>query len=93
MLEPLNVLAIQRFLNGNVRHRDGCCCAMPMLQAGRKSDHIARTHFLDRSALALNPSQAGRDDQPLRVRMPSGARTRLEGDAGGADAPGLRRLK
>ena len=46
---------------------------MPMLHARRKPDHIAWPH-LDRSTFALDPAEAGRDDQRLteRVGVPGG---------------------
>jgi len=49
--------------------------AVPMLLVRRKPDYIARPDFLDRSALALRPPNARRDDQRLTewMRMPGGA--------------------
>src|SRR5215218_9151162 len=38
LFHPVDILAVQRFLNGNVCHRR---CSVPMLQAGRKPDHVA----------------------------------------------------
>jgi hypothetical protein len=47
---------------------------VPMLQTRRKPDDIAGADLLDRSALALHPSEAGSDNQrlPERVRVPRG---------------------
>ena len=56
-----------------------CQCFSP----GREPDHVAGPDLLDRAALALRPAAAGGDDQrlPERMRVPCGARARLEGDA------------
>src|SRR5947207_14201233 len=85
-LHPIDGFAIQRFLNVDVRHSRGRCCSVPMLQARREPDHIARPYFLDEPIFPLNPAEAGGDDQRLaeRVRMPSSAGARLERDAGAA---------
>src|SRR5205823_3827515 len=83
LFHPVHDFAVQRFLNGDVRHRVRRCRAVPMLLVRRKPDDIAGPDFLDRSAVALRPAKAGSDDQCLteRMRMPCGAGTRLEGDA------------
>src|SRR5437016_1659394 len=77
---PVNRFAVQRFLNGDVRHRGRRRSAVPMLLTGRKPNHIAWPDFLDRAALALRPSKARRDDQHLTewMCMPGGTGTRLE---------------
>src|SRR3981081_2237683 len=95
LFHPIDVLAVQRFLNSDVRHRRRRRCAMPMLQATRKPDYIAGPNFLDRAALTLNPAQARDDDQCLaeRMRMPGGAGARLECDAATADTRRIRRLE
>ena len=95
LLQPFNVFAVQRFLHRGVRHRRGGRRAMPMLLARRKPDDVAGAYLLDRSAFALDPAEAGRDDQGLAERMgvPGGARTRLECHAGGADPRRFGRLK
>ena len=84
LFHPVDDLAVELFLNGDVRHGRGRRGAMPVLLAGREPDHIAGPDLLDRSALALSPAAAGRHDQGLteRMRMPCGPRARLEGDAG-----------
>src|SRR6266508_6332740 len=95
LVHPVDIPAVQRFLNGDVRHRRRRRCAMPMLQAGRKPDHITGPNFLDRPALALNPAAAGHDNQSLaeRMRMPGGAGTRLEGDAAATNPCRIGRLE
>src|SRR5438128_4866193 len=51
LFHPVHDLAVERLLNGDVRH--GCCrcCAMPMLQSWRKPNHITGPDFFDRTAL------------------------------------------
>jgi len=95
LLHPVDDLAVERFLNGDVRHRARWHCAVPMFFVRRKPDHVARPDFLDRSAFALRPSQTGCDDQGLTewMRMPGSARTRLERDAGATNACRVGRLE
>ena len=83
LLHPLYDFSVQRFLNGDMRHRGCWRGAVPMLFTGRKPRDITWPDFLDRPAFALHPSEAKRDDQRLteRMRMPGGAGARLEGDA------------
>jgi hypothetical protein len=60
---------------------------MPVLFAGGKPDDVARPDFLDRTALALRPAAAERDDEGLaeRMGMPGRACARLERDGGASD--------
>ena len=90
MFQPVDVLPVQRLLNGDVRHRDRGRCAMPVPQTGREPDHVTGPHVLDGSAVSLNPAEPCRNDQslPKRVRMPRGAGARLEGDAAPPTRPG-----
>src|SRR6266571_7804689 len=79
---PINDIAVEIFLNGNVRHGRGRRRAVPMLLARRKPNHVARTNFFNRAAFALNASTAGSNNQSLaeRMRVPSRACARLEGE-------------
>ena len=90
LLHPVDGLAVELFLDCDVRHRRGRCSAMPVLLARREPNHIAGLDFLDRSALALGPAATGRDNQRLtkRVRMPSRPGARLKRDAGAAARAG-----
>jgi hypothetical protein len=83
LFHPLDILAVHRFLNGDMRHRGRGRRPVPVLLPGRRPDHITGPEFIDRSALALNPATAGCDNQSLaeRMRVPGGAGTRLECDA------------
>jgi hypothetical protein len=51
--DPLDELAVELFLDGNVRHGRGCRSAVPMLLTWREPDHVARSDFLDRASPAL----------------------------------------
>ncbi len=68
---------------------------MPVLLAGREPDHITRPDVLDRSAFALDPATASRDDESLtpRMRVPRSSRARLESYAGTLNQCRIRRLK
>jgi hypothetical protein len=83
-LQPVDVLAIQRFLDRDVRHRRRRCRTMPMLVARGASDYIACADLDDRLAFALRPAAARGDDQSLSKWMgvPGRACTRLESHAG-----------
>jgi len=67
---------------------------MPVLLAGREPDHITGPDFLDRSAFALRPAAARRDDERLTelMRMPCRPRARLE-NAGALNKSRIGRLK
>ena len=90
--QPIDGLAVELLLDGDVRHGRGRRGAMPMLLARREPDHVAGTDFLDRAALALDPAAAGRDDQGLaqRVRVPGGPAPGLERDLAAAARAGSR---
>src|SRR5437879_5851553 len=77
---PLYNLPLQRFLNGDVRHRGRRRSTVPMLLVRRKPNDITRPDFFDRPSPPLRPSKAGRDDQRLTewMPMPGGTGTRLE---------------
>src|SRR5439155_16338264 len=86
---------VQRLLNGDMSHRGRRRSAVPMLLTRRKPDHIARPDFLDRTAPALSPTKAARDDQRLTewMCMPGGAGTRLERNAHAANTRGFGRFE
>ena len=68
---------------------------MPVFLARRKPNDIAGPDLLDRSAFALGPPAASRDDEGLteRMRMPSSPRPGLEGYAGTLNQRGIGSLK
>src|SRR6476469_5106608 len=89
LLQPVDVFSAEGFLNSDVRHGRRWRSAVPMLQARRKPHHIAGADFLDRSALALHPSETGGDDQRLaeRMRVPGRPGSGFEGDLAAAYPP------
>src|SRR3954447_20610591 len=95
MFKPVDGLAVEAFLDGDVAHRRRCRSAMPVLLARREPDDVARTDFLDLSPLTLHPAKAVRHDQRLAERMgvPGRARARLEGDERPGDTGGGRRAE
>src|SRR6516165_12757506 len=84
MLHPVYDLAVQRLLNGDVRHCGRGSSPMPMLLTRREPDHVARPDLVDEAAPNLGPSEPRRDDQRLTkgMCMPRRAGSRLERDAG-----------
>src|SRR5215212_2399267 len=68
VLHPLDRLAVERLLDGDVRHRRGRRRAVPVLLAGLEPDHVARADLLDRAALALGQARAEGDDERLPQR-------------------------
>src|SRR5208337_2412517 len=80
LLHPVDGLAVERLLNGDVGHCGGRGGAVPVLLARRNPDDVARPDLFDGTAPALRPSEAECDDQDLaeRMRMPGGAGAGLE---------------
>jgi len=81
LFHPVDHLAIELFLNGNVRHGSGWRGTVPMFFPGREPDDIARMDLLDGTALALHSPATACDNQGLSkgMGMPCGACTGLEG--------------
>jgi hypothetical protein len=69
MLHPIHDLAVETFLNGNMRHRGSGRRAVPMFLAGRKPNHITRPDFFNRTAPTLCPPETCRDNERLSKRM------------------------
>src|ERR1700744_2060494 len=88
LLHPVDDLAVQRFLNGDVGHRGGGRGAVPVLLTRREPDHIAAANFLDQAALALHAADPGGDDKGLTQWMgvPGRAGSGLERDTCAAGA-------
>src|SRR6184192_2556148 len=84
LLHPVHGLAIEVFLNGDVRHGGGCRGAVPMLLTRRDPDHVTGPNLLDRPAPALRAARAGRHDQGLAqgVGVPGRPGAGLERDTG-----------
>ena len=58
LFHPVDDLAVELLLNGDMRHRRRRRGAVPMLLAGREPDHVAGPDFLDRAAPALHPDRS-----------------------------------
>ena len=84
LFHPVDGLAVELFLNGDVRHGRGRRGTVPMLLARREPDHVTRPNFLDRASPALYQAATRRHDQGLaqRVGVPCGTGARLERDTG-----------
>lgn len=84
LFHPVDNFTVELFLNGDVRHGRSRRGTVPVLLAGWEPDHITGPYLLGKSAFALGPAAACRDDQRLteRMRVPCGSRARLKGYAG-----------
>src|SRR6266700_1920929 len=82
LFHPVGGLAVETFLNGEVRHGRGWRGAVPMFLTRLEPDHVTRPNFLDRTTPALDPAAASRHDQGLaqRVAVPCGPSAGLERD-------------
>src|SRR5436309_4475299 len=83
VLHPLDHLAVELLLDGDVGHGRGRRRSVPVLLARREPDDVARPDLLDRAAPALHPAAPGRHDERLaeRVSVPRRPCARLERDA------------
>src|SRR6266851_587117 len=84
LFHPVGGLAVETFLNGDVRHGRGCRGTVPMFLTRREPDHVPRPNFLNRTPPALYPAAASRHDQGLaqRVAVPCCPSAGLERDTG-----------
>src|SRR5258706_8011483 len=80
LFQPIDVPAVDGFLDGDVTHPGGRRGSMPVLHSGRNAHYIARPDLLKRAAPALHQPLAGGHHHDLadRLRMPCGARSGLE---------------
>src|SRR5436190_1377870 len=95
LLHPIDVLAIERFLDGDVRHRRRRRRAVPVLLVRWKPYDVSGPDLVDGATGALHPTEAGGDDQRLTqgMGMPRCSGTGLECDARCTDSRGRLRLK
>ena len=95
MFHPVDGLAVESFLNGDVGHGGVGSGAVPMLLSGREPDYVAGVNLFDGAAFVLRPSAACGDDERLaqRVAVPCSPRAGLEGDAGAGHKRRIRGLK
>src|SRR5437764_13932340 len=69
VFEPVDRLAVELLLDGDVRHRRGRGRAVPVLFARRKPHDITRANLFNRSAPALDAAGPGCHDQCLTQWM------------------------
>src|SRR6185312_2788560 len=95
LLEPVDGLAVEHLIDGDVSHRGLDGGAMPVLFAGREPDDVAGPNFLDWSAPALHATDARGDDQrlPEGMGVPGGSGTRLERDLSSLGTSGFGRAE
>ena len=95
LFHPVDVLAVNRFLDRDVNDRRGWRRTVPMLEAGRKPHHVSGADLLNSSTFTLHPAETGGDDQGLseRVGVPRRPGTGLEGNAAGSHASWFGRLE
>src|SRR5262245_60625531 len=95
LLQPLDGLAIEPFLNRDMRHRGRRRRTVPVFFSRREPDDVAGTDVFDRAAPALRAPAPSGDDQRLTERMgvPRGPGARLERDAGADRTRRIGRLK
>src|SRR5260221_1016043 len=77
LFHPVDDLAVELFLNGNMRHGRGSRGTMPMLLAWREPDHIAGVDLLNGTALPLDPTPTARAHQvpAERIGLPANCST------------------
>ena len=87
-LKPFHVAAVQRFMDGDVRHRRIRAGSVPVLLAGRYPDGIARVDRLNGFAFLLDEARTGDDVQRMSegVRVPVCPRARIEANYQRANA-------
>ena len=75
LLQPLDVLPVQRLLDRNVSHRRRVGCAMPVFFAGRACDDIAGADFRFGFAPALRPPKRSPSPIPNSIALNTRIRT------------------
>src|SRR5438309_801992 len=95
VLHPVDDLAVESFLNGDVSHAGDGCGSVPRLLSRCERHDISWVNLLDGTAFALRPSAACGDDEGLAewVGVPCGAGSGLEGNAGAGYQRGVGCLK
>src|SRR5690348_760977 len=95
MFHPIDDLAVELLLDGDVRHSGRGRCPVPVFFARREPDDITRANLLDGSAFALRPATACCDDErlPQRMCMPCSPGPRFEGHARALNKRGIGRLE
>src|SRR5438270_9671008 len=75
LFHPIGGLAVETFLNGDMRHGRGWRGTVPMFLTWLEPNHVPWPNDLDRTTPALYPAAAISHDQGLaqRVAVPGGA--------------------
>ena len=60
LLHPVDARSVERLRDRDVSHPLARGCALPMLDARGKPDHVARQYLFPRAALDLHPSADAR---------------------------------
>src|SRR6266851_9870458 len=69
LFHPVHGLAVELFLNGDVRHGGGRPSAVPMLLTRWKPDHVTGPDVLGWRSPALRETTASRHEQRLTKRV------------------------
>jgi len=69
LFHPVGGLAVETFLNGDMRHSRGWRGAVPVFLTRLEPDHVTWPNVLDRTTPALYPAAASRHDQVLAQRV------------------------
>src|SRR3954470_4709730 len=95
LLHPVHNLAVELFLDRDVRHGARQRGAVPVLLVGRAPDDVSRPDDPDGTAGALHVAAPGGADQRLtqRMRVPIAASAWFKGDVGAARARRRRGLE
>src|SRR5215211_5235546 len=95
LFHPVDRLAVVLLLDRDMGHGRCRRGAMPVLDAGRSPDNVARPDLLDRTAPLLHPADACGHDQNLaeRMCMPGAASAGLESDGAARRASRIARRK
>src|SRR5207248_2432346 len=95
LLQPIDGLAIEPFLDGHVRHGRPCRRAMPVFLARSKPDDVAWSDLFDRTAPPLGAAATRGYDERLAegMRVPRGPRAGFECHTGADDARWIRGFK
>src|SRR5690348_1913614 len=91
LFHPVDILAVECFLDRDVRHGTVWRRAMPVFLAWRRPDHVAGPDFPNRSTPALHEAAPRHDDEclPERVRVPCAPCAGIERHAAARHARGL----
>src|SRR5947199_9941341 len=84
LFHPVNRLAVEPLLNGDVCHGGSWCGPVPMFLPWWEPNHVPGTNVFNRASPELCPTTASRHNQGLaqRVGVPGGPSPGLEGDTG-----------